>query len=493
MSQLNHSVRREKTAIRRYRCSRPVAVALAEGLISRSTSVLDYGCGHGADVAYLTSKRIRARGWDPHHHPERRSLRPADVVNLGFVLNVIEDPTERAETLCRAYSLARRLLVVSVRVDRALDQAQQFGDGLLTGSGTFQKLYSQAEFREYVEGILARRPTIAALGVLYVFKDARLEREHLADRTLLRQVEYRTEIIEQFTKNAAARAFVVLGNRLGRTPLPEEFPRYPMLLEQFGSRDRIERLLRRYVDRDAFESARDRKREYIVTYLAMLRLQGLGAPPAKILPESVREDIKACWRSYGEARAEAERFLFSLGQPETVRAGCEASPVGKRLPTELYVHRTAEPELPPLLRVLLFAAQQVVGQVDYDIARMATDGRSVAFLAYDGFDENPHPPLRYSVKIHLPTSSYDIRDYREHLNPPIIHRKDAFVSAAHPRYAQFLALTRQEESLGLLSSPDIGHRQQWEALLVARGLTVRNHELVPAGHAMSEVDARRTN
>jgi hypothetical protein len=34
--------------------------------------------------------------------------RPADVVNLGFVLNVIEDPRERTETLKAAWSLHKR-------------------------------------------------------------------------------------------------------------------------------------------------------------------------------------------------------------------------------------------------------------------------------------------------------------------------------------------------------------------------------------------------
>src|SRR5262249_39313825 len=101
------AIRRDKTAIRRYRCSRPIALALADGLIGRATAVFDYGCGLGGDLRYLKGRGVRASGWDPHHLPKAK-LRAADVVNLGYVLNVIEEPKERTTTLHRAFELARR-------------------------------------------------------------------------------------------------------------------------------------------------------------------------------------------------------------------------------------------------------------------------------------------------------------------------------------------------------------------------------------------------
>ena len=44
------SASRRKTAIRRPDLSRPVALALRDGLISETSTVFDYGCGHGDDV-----------------------------------------------------------------------------------------------------------------------------------------------------------------------------------------------------------------------------------------------------------------------------------------------------------------------------------------------------------------------------------------------------------------------------------------------------------
>ncbi len=481
MSDSQPTIRRERTAIRRYRCSRPVSLALANGLIGKGMSVLDYGCGHGADVRYLQSKKIRARGWDPHYAPDKRGLQSADVVHLGYVLNVIEKPDERAQALHSAFELAQKALVVAVRVDRALagTDAEEFGDGVLTARDTFQKVFTQEEFRSYLETTLGHRPHVASLGVAYVFKDAGLEQHYLATRAFARNLEYRTELLAEFAKNPTARRYVALANKLGRAPLAEEFRGYPKLVADFGSAERLRRLLLAHVDPETFAGARSERREDILTYLAMLRLQGIAAPPFGVLPPSIQQDIKACFPAYTAAREEADRFLFEVGRPERVAQACAESPVGKHLPKDLYVHSSVESEMPPLLRLIVFAAQQVVGKVDYDIVKIRTDGRAVSFLAYDRFYEDPHPALRSSVRVYLPKTEYDIRDYRDSSNPPILHRKETLVGRDHPGYAEFERLTKEEDALGLLSSPDIGYRQQWDMLLRERGLAVDGYRVIP--------------
>src|SRR5207245_2151114 len=137
---------RHKTAIHRGSLSRPMQCVLRDGLLEGAALVFDYGCGHGEDVELLRSQGIACQGWDPMFCPERPQL-PADVVNLGYVLNVIEDPDERTATLQRAWQLARRLLVVAAQVLVAKRGGTQveWGDGVLTHRGTFQKFYGQAE------------------------------------------------------------------------------------------------------------------------------------------------------------------------------------------------------------------------------------------------------------------------------------------------------------------------------------------------------------
>lgn len=477
-SETDVRTRRGRTAIRRVACSRPVALALGDGIIGRETTVFDYGCGWGADARYLKSRGIRAAGWDPHHLPGAPVI-AADVVNLGYVLNVIEQPSERVETLRKAFALAESVLVVAVRVDGELAQPSEFGDGVLTGIGTFQKFYSQSEFRALVEATLGRRLHTVALGIGYVFKDELAEARYIANRAFTRRLEYRTDLISEFSANATAKRYISLCNKLGRLALPAEFKSYPKLLELFGSSQRIERLALHHIDRAAFAGSREQRREDILTFLAMMRFQRLKPPPLAALPETVRADIRANWTGLTDAVTEAERFLFSIGRPEVVAAACRGSVVGKLLPEDLYVHRSAEDELPALVRLIIFGARQVVGDVDSNLIKVRLDGRAVSFLSYPDFDEDPHPALARSIRVYLPKAEYSARSYENSDNPPILHRKETFVARSYRLHATFAALTAAEEAAGLLGGNDIGFARQWEALLEQRGLTVSGHKLVP--------------
>ena len=104
-------IARHRTALVRDDLSKPIKLLLKHDLLRSGRSLFDYGCGYGTDVQGLKELGYDACGWDPvlrHSAP----LIEADVVNLGFVLNVIEDPAERVEAIGRAWSLARELLIV---------------------------------------------------------------------------------------------------------------------------------------------------------------------------------------------------------------------------------------------------------------------------------------------------------------------------------------------------------------------------------------------
>ena len=106
-------VERHKTAINRPQLSAPLQVLARHSFLDGDHSILDYGCGKGDDLRELEAHGLDAEGWDPVYKPDGK-LETKDIVNLGFVLNVIEDRAERDETLKAAYSYAKSFLITSV-------------------------------------------------------------------------------------------------------------------------------------------------------------------------------------------------------------------------------------------------------------------------------------------------------------------------------------------------------------------------------------------
>jgi len=166
------SVERHRTAIKRYDLSKPVKMALERGLISKSSTVFDYGCGHGMDIEGLASLGYTAAGWDPAFRPDSAKVE-ADAVNLGYVLNVIENPHERIEALRAAFALARNVLIVSTLVTGQETGAhvRPLGDGFLTKSNTFQKFYTPGELESLIEETLGVEALTLSLGICVVFKN----------------------------------------------------------------------------------------------------------------------------------------------------------------------------------------------------------------------------------------------------------------------------------------------------------------------------------
>lgn len=168
----NVVVARHKTAMVRYELSKPVRTLLEYGQLKKDSTVFDYGCGQGADVTGLCNLGYAAAGWDPVHRPHE-ARRAAEVVNLGYVLNVIEDPAERLETLVDAFRHAQRLLVVAALIHETVDtgSARRYADGVLTRANTFQKFFEQQELQQYVEDALETTAVPVGLGIFYVFRD----------------------------------------------------------------------------------------------------------------------------------------------------------------------------------------------------------------------------------------------------------------------------------------------------------------------------------
>jgi DNA phosphorothioation-associated putative methyltransferase len=481
MEPANLSIPRHRTALRRGNLSRPMRYALEDGLIGPGTDVLDYGCGHGRDIELLQERGITCDGWDPVFRPDGRSV-SADTVNLGFVINVIEDPAERASAMRRAWDLCRRLLVVSAQIQLAGPGESQvpFGDGILTGRGTFQKFYGQGELRSFIEAELGMPAVPASLGIFYVFKDESLQQQFIANRYRRRSAVPRMRISERrFNEHREIlEPFMATIAELGRLPAVDEFPQTAELTTRLGSFKRAFALVKRVTGPDEWELSRKRRTEDLLVYLALARFR--SRPLFSKLPPTLKLDIRAFFGTYTKACNQADALLFRAGDPSAIDNACGHSSVGKLLPDDLYVHRSAVEILEPLLRVYEGCGRAYLGEVEgANIIKIHRRSGKLSYLAYPDFETDPHPILVRCIRLSLRNRELNCYDYSRSSNPPILHRKELFLHCNHPLHGKFAKLTLQEEQHGLLTeTSSIGTRNAWKARLRDAGFGFRGHRLV---------------
>jgi DNA phosphorothioation-associated putative methyltransferase len=494
-TQTTSKIPRHKTAIRRTDLSRPVKAALHDGLIVPTSTVFDYGCGHGQDIELLAGQGIACNGWDPAFRPDSPKD-PADVVNLGYVLNVIEDVDERASALKQAWRLARGLLIVATLVKEAGWAQSQlpFGDGVLTGRGTFQKSFGQGELKAFLEAELQAEAIPASLGIFYIFKDETLQQQYLANRFRRRAAAPRKRISElRFEEHRELlEMFMAAIADLGRLPEEDEFPGAAEVVAAFGSLKRGFALVRRVTGDAEWNAIRQRRSEDLLVYLALARFR--KRPPLGQLPRTLQRDMRAFFGTYTKACQKADELLFKAGDAAAIDEACQCSTVGKLLPDDLYVHRSARETLQPLLRIYEGCGRAYLGEVeDANVIKIHRRSGKLSYLVYPGFENDPHPALLRSVRVNLRTRQIDCNDYAQSANPPVLHRKDSFLSPEHPLREKFARLTAQEETHGLLDdASSIGTRDGWSRRLAERGFALKGHRLVRSNgrlkdHAEPEV------
>ena len=244
--------------------------------------------------------------------------READVVNMGYVLNVIENPAERLSALVDAYRYARRLLVVSGLIQETVDsgRAAQFGDGILTKRNTFQKFFQQQELQQYIEDALECTAVPVSLGVFYVFRNPTDQQDFLSVRSR-RTIDWtqisarlglggprsmwkalyeeNRELLEGFGKVAVA---------LGRIPGLTEFDRLQEIDERLGS---AKRALRAFVQGGAAEG---------LDWEEIRVRFGIGQPPKRRW-EQIYEENRDLLDGYWNLMLQKGRLLEPEEYPQT--------------------------------------------------------------------------------------------------------------------------------------------------------------------------------
>lgn len=475
------AVVRHRTAIGRPKLSKPLRLSREIGLLAPTGTVFDYGCGRGDDVRHLRALGVDAVGWDPAWNPDGPKRRSA-FVNLGYVLNVIERPRERVDTLRAAWDLAEEVLLVSALV--AVETARHtvpFGDGVLTSRGTFQKYFDQGELESLIRTTLGVDPIALGVGIFAVIRDDKQRARFAAQR--FRRTS--TTVVPQVTAERLFDAhrehfepLLAFVEARGRLPGSGDAVDLAPLEAAFGSVRRALQVARKALPAEFWEQAAKRAREDLLVYLALAKFG--GRPRFGDLDPEMQGDLTTFFGNYAAATRDADALLMSVGDPSIRRRAASESSVGKRLPDALYVHASAIPNLTPELRVFAGCASRYLGEVEgANILKLHLDAAQVSYLSYPDFDTDPHPPLAWSLKVDLQSFRVRYNDFSTRDNPPVLHRKETFVADDYPRRDLFARLTQQEERRGVLDEPHlVGTRDGWSAALARAGVQLRGHRLV---------------
>lgn len=493
---------RHRTALQRYAFSAPMQALHRHGYLDETRTVFDYGCGKGDDVRILQQNGLAVAGWDPHFSPEAAKTH-ADIVNLGFVLNVIEHPSERTQTLREAYALADKVLSVAVMLmGRAVTNGEAFGDGVRTSRNTFQKYYTQSELRDYLSSVLDKEPVAVGPGVFFVFKDEAEEQRFFAQR--VRNRGGLDRLISRLPKPTRAEQEQAFYNThrelldyvwetwlaLGRKPELDEIERRADIETTFGSLGKALRFLDRFHGTEAVTAAFRSRKEDLTVYFALQQFEQRKTSTA--LSEELRRDIRTFFGSYQNAQAEARPLLFSAGNRELVRQLCrEAANHGLgwlEKDRALYLHTTLVERLPAVLRVYVGCASYLYGDVtSADVIKIHSDSAKITLLSFDDFAGKPLPRLLERIKIRFRDQDSERFTYGEVYPPPYVYQKSRFITIDFPHYAEQVAF---EQALaahqlfdlkdGFGPSPQVFEDRLKAARLEVTGFTLKSSRSLPS-------------
>ncbi|NJK38827.1 MAG: DNA phosphorothioation-associated putative methyltransferase [Oscillatoriales cyanobacterium RM2_1_1] len=476
-------IERHRAAIARVNVSKPVRLAMEAGLFNDGTTFFDYGCGHGVDIEFIDQQGYLSSGYDPYFRPEVDCI-PADVVNLGYVINVIENTAERREALLKAWELTQNVLIVAaqVMVEGQMFGSIAYGDGVITRRNTFQKYYEQEELKAYIDQVLGVDAVAVALGIYFVFRDEARAESFRASRFRSRATAPRIRAgVKRFEEyKELLQPLMDFFTERGRLPTVAEIEsgNFAGVQKRFGSLKRAFRIVLQATDVEEWDAITEKRRQDLLVYLALSQFG--RRPKFKDLAIATQNDIKALFGSYQQACTAADLMLMSLGNLDIVAERCRESELGQQHGNSLWVHVSVLERLDPLLRLYEGCASRTIGRPEEaTVVKFHLKSPRISYLFYPTFDAEPHPKLRTSMQVDLQTVRVHYQDYDPEENPPLLHQKEQVVAADYPGYEKFAKLSQQERKWGLLEDLErIQDLRGWQGCLAEHCAELRGHRVV---------------
>ncbi|TDX15379.1 DNA phosphorothioation-associated putative methyltransferase [Buttiauxella sp. BIGb0552] len=490
------SIDRYKTAIVRHELSGPMKTLAKQGYLDGPFSIFDYGCGRGDDLRELEAHGLDALGWDPVFSPDNDKV-TSDIVNLGFVLNVIEDQDERLEALLSAWELADKILVVSIMLanESYIAQFQPYKDGVITSRNTFQKYYAQSEFKGYLERSLQEDVIAVAPGIFYVFKDKLEEQRYLQSKYQRHHTWQQLSSPQPIESKDRAKLIITQNGELfsdfwnvclelGRIPANDEFERSEEVRCLIGSHKQVFGLLQDMFDIRDFTNAEKSHKEDLLIYFAMGLFE--KRRPYTQQPESLKRDIKALFDDYRTANNLATELLFAIADTQLIGEQCIKA--HKQLPASilneghsLIFHKNYIDMLPLLLRVYVGAALQLYGEIDdgVDLVKIHINSGKLTLTHYDDFYKSV-PYLVERIKIKMSDQDIDFFYYHDESRCPPLLNKHLLLDSKHDQYAKQKSFdNRLSKLLGTIVTSEVFlHRQVFEERLALARKQVAGFKII---------------
>lgn len=502
-------VQRHLTALSRNSLSAPVQFLIRHRLLGAAETFFDYGCGKGGDISALSAEGYDAKGWDPHYAPDAPRT-SADIVNLGFVINVIDDPAERVEALVGAFRLARIVLCVGVMLQGSDPPGRPFRDGFLTSRNTFQKYFSQAELKDYLEQVLHRSAHMIGPGVAFVFADNEAEQRFSMNRyrsrglaaRLLATRTFRVKPVREVnqlrtpheSKHSSAELRFAVARPvldrlwadaldLGRFPEPEEVPYLADVQEQTRSLANARRMISAHYDRSLLEAAAKTRTDDV--QLLMATQQFSRRPAYRELEPSLQRDIKTFFGSYKSAlSAGLQLLLDAADRSKVLAASKEAAERGLGWLNgehSLQLHVSMVDRLPAVLRAYVACGLILWDSLsEVQLVKVHIGSGKLTLMEFEDFDQTPTPLLRRRIKVQVRRLNYEVFEYGSTAYPkPVLYRKSRYLNEAYPGYAEQLAFDEELERLGIPEADDYGPlRNMLVDLLEAKRRSISGMRLV---------------
>jgi DNA phosphorothioation-associated putative methyltransferase len=378
-----------------------------------------------------------------------------------------------------------------------ISQFQPYKDGVITSRNTFQKYYTQAELKAFIEMSVDENAIAVAPGIYYIFKDKQLEQHFLQNRhkrTYKWQHLTAPEPVNEeqarilFTQHLQLfESFWLTCLTLGRCPANNEFAQSDKIKEVIGSNKKALQLVLKWFEEDELKTAEIMRKEDLLLYFALAMFE--KRKPYVQQPEDLKRDIKAFFDTYKIAQHQATELLFQIADSALIESMClEAEkilPAGKidfenEQPHALTLHKDFITLLPLVLRVYIGAALQMYGELD-DIQLIKIHIRSgkVTLLGYEGFYDSPLPQLKERVKIKMADQDVDFFDYIIKEKRPLLLNKIDYIDDTFEGYKKQKAFNKRllKELCKLQVGLNSISFSQLSELLEQNGTHISNHNL----------------